>query len=244
MTFCCLQKNGRRNHKKGDDGKDKNMRVALINEFSQAGKNSLIYEAVKKSADRYHVTIYNTGMKKEGDVPCLNYMHLGIQAFILLNTGVVEFVITGCGSGQGACMSLNSYPGVTCGYITDASDAYLFTQINNGNAIALSFAKDFGWAAELKIESVCDKIFSGERGCGYPCEMKEIQNKNSQLFREVKTVVAKEPVEILKSLDQDMILTAIAGEEFRNCFLEKHDKSELSNFIMELLKGGDKKNET
>ena len=118
------------------------MIVALMNEFSQAGKNPIILKAAESSASRYGVTLYNTAMKADSAEPMLNYIHLSIQAFILLNTKAVDFVITGCGSGQGACMALNSFPGVNCAFVTDAQDAYLFTQINNGNAIAMPFASN------------------------------------------------------------------------------------------------------
>ena len=67
-----------------------------------------------------------------------------------LNSGAADFVVTGCGTGEGAMLALNSFPGVICGHVVDPSDAYMFMQINDGNAIALPFAKGFGWGAELK----------------------------------------------------------------------------------------------
>lgn len=59
------------------------------------------------------------------------------MASILLNAKAVDFVVTGCGTGQGALMSLNIHPGVICGYCIDPADAFLFAQINNGNALSL-----------------------------------------------------------------------------------------------------------
>jgi len=47
------------------------------------------------------------------------------MASILLNSKAVDFVVTGCGTGQGALMSLNIHPGVTCGYCIDPADAFL-----------------------------------------------------------------------------------------------------------------------
>lgn len=211
------------------------MRVAVMNEFSQAGKNALILRALEKSAARYHVEWFNTGMRTDNDQPLLNYIHLGIQAFVLLNTAAVDFVITGCGSGQGACMSLNSYPGVACGYIADPSDAFLFTQINNGNAVSLPFAKDFGWAAELKLEDIFDKLFACKGGGGYPVEMREIQNKNGQIFNDVKRTLCREPVEILKALDSELVKTALAGECFCNCFRQYATPGDLTDYVQELL---------
>lgn len=211
------------------------MKVALMNEFSQASKNALILRALENSARKYGVECYNTGMKSDMDCPALNYMHLGIQAFILLNSGAVDFVVTGCGSGQGACMSLNSFPGVFCAYVADPSDAFLFTQINNGNAAALPFAKDFGWAAELKLEDIFDKIFGSEWGKGYPAKMRDIQQANSRLFGKVKTQICRPPVEILQTLDSRMVRDAIANSGFRECFTAHAGNSELASYVLGLL---------
>ena len=54
-------------------------------------------------------------------------------------------------------MSLNIHPGVICGYCIDPADAFLFAQINNGNALALPFAKGFGWGAELNVRFIFEK---------------------------------------------------------------------------------------
>ncbi len=54
----------------------------------------------------------------------------------------------------GALMSLNIHPGVVCGYCIDPADAFLFAQINNGNALSLPFAKGFGWGAELNVRFI------------------------------------------------------------------------------------------
>ncbi len=39
----------------------------------------------------------------------LTYIHLGIIASLLLNSKAVDFVVSGCGTGQGALMSLNAH---------------------------------------------------------------------------------------------------------------------------------------
>lgn len=208
------------------------MRVALMNEFSQAGKNALILRALENSVDKYGIQLFNTGMRSDNDQPSLNYIHLGIQAFVLLQTKAVDFVITGCGSGQGACMSLNSYPGVNCGYVTDPSDAFLFIQINNGNAIALPFAKDFGWAAELKLEDIFDKLFASERGRGYPVKMQQIQQTNAKKFNDVKECICKSPVDILRSLDPSMVQTALSNAECRRCLQTYAVPCELTTYVL------------
>ncbi|MCS5881295.1 RpiB/LacA/LacB family sugar-phosphate isomerase [Klebsiella variicola subsp. variicola] len=44
--------------------------------------------------------MFNVGMSDEHDHH-LTYIHLGIMASILLNSKAVDFVVTGCGTGQG-----------------------------------------------------------------------------------------------------------------------------------------------
>src|SRR5690606_32650950 len=107
------------------------MKIALLNEFSQAAKNPIVLEQLQRVANEQGHTVYNVGMNGDND-HYLTYIHLGIIAGLLLNAKAVDFVVAGCGTGQGALVSLNAHPGVVCGYCIDPSDAYLFAQINNG----------------------------------------------------------------------------------------------------------------
>ena len=65
-------------------------------------------------------------------------------------------------------MSLNMYPGVVCGYCIEPTDAYLFLQINNGNALSIPYAKGFGWGAELNLNNIFTRAFGSPKGMGYP----------------------------------------------------------------------------
>ena len=121
------------------------MKIGLINENSQAGKNKIIYNELVKNAKGNEIFNYSNENTK------LTYVQVGLLAAILLNSKAVDFVITGCGTGEGAMLALNSFPGVLCGHVQDPLDAYLFTQINNGNAIAIPFAKGYGWGGELQL---------------------------------------------------------------------------------------------
>ena len=203
------------------------MKIALMNEFSQASKNAVVLQQLKDVAAEQNHTVYNVGMSDDND-HYLTYIHLGIMASLLLNSKAVDFVVSGCGTGQGALMSLNAHPGVVCGYCIDPSDAYLFAQINNGNALALPFAKGFGWGAELNIRYIFEKAFGGVRGQGYPAERKESQVRNAGILSSVKTALTKDYLEGLKSLDPELVKTAVTGERFQACFFENcQDKSVL-----------------
>jgi hypothetical protein len=155
---------------------------------------------------------------------------------VLLNSKAVDFVVTGCGTGQGALMSLNLHPGVVCGYCLEPSDAFLFNQINNGNALSLAFAKGFGWAGELNVRYIFEKAFTGERGQGYPLERAEPQQRNASLLNDVKAAVVKDNfVDSLKAIDQELVKTAVGSERFQKCFFENCQVTEIEEYVRSLV---------
>ena len=101
------------------------MKIALINENSQVSKNEIIYKSLKKIADKKGYKVYNYGMQNS-DENNLTYVQAGLLAAILINSGAADFIVTGCGTGEGAMLALNSFPNVLCGHIIDPTDAYLF----------------------------------------------------------------------------------------------------------------------
>lgn len=211
------------------------MKIALIMENSQASKNAIILKELQAVASEKDYPVYNVGMSDEQDHH-LTYIHLGIMASILLNSKAVDFVITGCGTGQGALMSLNIHPGVICGYCIDPADAFLFSQINNGNALSLPYAKGFGWGAELNVRYIFEKAFSGSRGEGYPVERKEPQVRNAGIFSQVKAAVVKEHyLDTLRAISPELVKTAVSGERFQACFFDNCQNKEIETFVRGVL---------
>ena len=178
------------------------MKIALINENSQASKNGVILESLKKVCDPKGYQVYNLGMTCETDKN-LTYVQNGLLASILLNDGCIDFVVTGCGTGEGAMLALNSFPKVTCGLIETPTDAYLFSQINAGNAISLPFAKGFGWGSEITLEYVFEKLFASDFGGGYPKERQEPEQRNKQILDKVKEITHQDIMTILKNIDKE-----------------------------------------
>lgn len=212
------------------------MRIALINENSQAAKNDMIYSTLKKVADSKEFEVDNYGMYSADDKAQLTYVQNGILAAILLNSGAADFVVTGCGTGEGAMLALNSFPGVICGHVVDPSDAYMFMQINDGNAIALPFAKGFGWGAELNLTYIFEKLFEGEPGGGYPKERVVPEQRNKKILDEVRKVAFKDSlIDILKNLDQDLVKGAVAGEKFQELFFANCKCDKLAEYVKTLL---------
>ncbi|ELO1773226.1 RpiB/LacA/LacB family sugar-phosphate isomerase [Vibrio fluvialis] len=210
------------------------MKIALMMENSQAGKNAMVLNELNTVAAPLGHDVFNVGMSDENDHH-LTYIHLGIMASILLNSKAADFVVAGCGTGQGAMMSLNLHPGVICGYCLEPSDAFLFNQINNGNALSLAFAKGFGWAGELNVRYIFEKAFTGERGQGYPIERAEPQQRNAGILTQVKFAVAKDVVEALRSIDQELVKTAVGGARFQECFFSLCQVPEIAEYVQSLL---------
>lgn len=210
------------------------MRIALIMENSQASKNALVYETLKKVCDRHGFELDNYGMTAAEDKN-LTYVQEGLLASILLNSGAADFVVTGCGTGEGAMLALNSFPGVFCGHVQDSTDAYLFSQINAGNAIALPFAKGFGWGSEITLEAIFERLFQEDFGGGYPKERREPEQANKNILDSVKTVTCRPLTEILSSLDRDFVLQTIDRSTFRELFFKHCQDDGIRTTIEEIL---------
>lgn len=211
------------------------MKIALINENSQAAKNEMICDNLKKIVEPMGHTVYNYGMYTAEDETQLTYVMNGLLAAILLNSKAADYVVTGCGTGEGAMLALNAFPGVLCGHIVDAEDAYMFAQINDGNAIALPFAKGFGWGAELNLQYIFEKLFEGESGQGYPKERVIPEQRNKKILDEVKKITHTDLVTILKSLDKDLVKGAISGKHFQEYFFASCKNEEIAACVKELL---------
>jgi ribose 5-phosphate isomerase RpiB len=194
------------------------MKIALINENSQAAKNELICATLKKVVEPKGHEVFNYGMYTADDKAQLTYVQNGILAAILLNSGAADYVITGCGTGEGAMLALNSFPGVICGHVEDPLDAFMFAQINDGNAIALPFAKGFGWGGELNLEYIFEKLFQGKSGQGYPKERVVPEQRNKKILDAVRKAAFKDIITVLKEIDQDLLKGAVSGEKFQEYF--------------------------
>ncbi|WP_298163600.1 RpiB/LacA/LacB family sugar-phosphate isomerase [Brevundimonas sp.] len=207
------------------------MKIALITENSQAAKNAIIHDALTTVAEPLGHQVFNYGMYTAEDKASLTYVMNGLLAGILLNSGAADFVVTGCGTGMGSMLACNAMPGVFCGLVIDPTDAFLFGQINDGNAISMPYAKGFGWAAELNLQDVYRKLFDGERGLGYPKERAEIMAKNRGILKSLKAVTCKDMLTVLKEVDQDLLKAAVAGEKFQEYFFANATDEGIRDYI-------------
>lgn len=211
------------------------MKIALINENSQAAKNALICETLKKVVEPKGHEVINYGMYSAEDEAQLTYVQAGLLTAILINSGAADYVITGCGTGEGAMLAANSFPNVLCGHIVDPSDAYMFAQINDGNSISLPFAKGFGWGAELNLTYIFENLFAGESGQGYPKDRVVPEQRNKKILDQVKKVTHVDMLTILKNIDQDLLKGAVSGKNFKEYFFANCKCEEIASYIKGLV---------
>lgn len=211
------------------------MKIALINENSQAAKNSIIAETLKKVVEPLGHEVYNYGMYSAEDSAQLTYVQCGILAAVLLNSGAADFVVTGCGTGEGAMLALNSFPKVLCGHVTSPLDAYLFSQVNDGNAVAIPYAQGYGWGGELNLEYIFEKLFQTLGGGGYPKERVVPEQRNKKILDAVKEVTHRDILDILPKLDPELLKGAISGENFEKLFFENCKCEKMAEYIKSIL---------
>ncbi|KPF89696.1 hypothetical protein IP81_16460 [Novosphingobium sp. AAP83] len=210
------------------------MKIALIIENSQAAKNAVVNEALTAVAEPLGHQVFNYGMYTPEDAASLTYVMNGLLSGILLNSGAADFVVTGCGTGMGSMLAANAMPGVFCGLVIDPTDAFLFGQINDGNAISMPYSKGFGWAAELNLQDVYAKLFDGERGLGYPKERAQIMAKNRGILKDLKSASCRDMLTVLKTVDQDLLKATIAGEHFAEYFYANATDEAIVAYLREL----------
>ena len=211
------------------------MRIALINENSQAAKNALILEALRGVVEPMGHTVDDYGMYTAEDKAQLTYVQAGILGAILLGSGAADYVVTGCGTGEGAMLAMNSFPGVICGHVEDPVDAYTFAHVNDGNAVALPFAKGFGWGGELNLTYIFEKLFGFGHGQGYPKERVVPEQRNKKILDAVREKTLRPLIDCLKDIDPELVRGAVAGEHFSELFFASCKDEKIAEYVKTLL---------
>ena len=194
------------------------MKIALIIENSQAAKSDIVHTALTNVVEPLGHEVHHYGMYSAEDEVSLTYPMNGLLTGILLNAGAADFVVTGCGTGMGSMLACNAMPGVFCGLVIDPTDAFLFGQINDGNAMSMPYAKGFGWAAELNLEDCYRKLFEHQRGAGYPKERAAIMAKNHGIFADLNSAHCLALLSAVKTVRQTRLRATTAGERFAQLF--------------------------
>ena len=187
------------------------MKIAVINEVSAMARNPDILAALKPTGHE----ILNLGMDPSTQQPELTYIHTGLMAAIVLNTGLCDMVVGGCGTGQGFFISSMQYPGVFTGLIETPLDAWLFSQINGGNCISLALNRGYGWAADINLKYIFERLFQDPIGQGYPPNRQESQRQSRNKLLQISAATHKPFEEAVLSLPEPYLQEVLNFPGFR-----------------------------
>lgn len=176
-------------------------RIVVVSEVSTSARNPEVLQALQGRG----YDVYNAGMSSPDDPRSLSYLHTGLIAALVLNGGLADMVIGGCGTGAGFAIAAMQYPQVMCGLLYEPLDAFLFTRINAGNCISLALNKGWGWGADQSLRMILDALFSGVQGEGYPPHRAAPQAKSRELLSQISRDTHKPMAEILEGLNPDLV---------------------------------------
>lgn len=179
------------------------MKIAVVQASSQVSKNNMLFQYTKKYAKNSEVINYGCF---PADVEKYSYLEIALLTGMLINYNIVDFVVTGCSSGQGMMLACNSMPGILCGYTPTPKDAYLFAQINNGNAISLPLGEDYTYAGEKNLEETMKALFSEPFGGGYPKSEASRKISDANRLKEIRISSQISFKELLGMFDEKIVM--------------------------------------
>ena len=151
---------------------------------------------------------------------------------LLLASGTVDFIVTGCSSGQGMMLACNSLPAVLCGYTPTPQDAFLFGRINGGNAASLPLGLNFGWLGEINLQCTLDKLLEGDFGCGFPPEEAARKKHDTEMLKELNLLTKKTLPEVIGRYNKELVRKALQWESVRDDILKNGRDREIVSLIM------------
>ena len=210
------------------------MKIAVIQASSQAQKNALIYSTVKKYAKDSEVI--NFGCFGDEQTK-FSYIEISVLVGLLLSSKAVDLVVTGCSSGQGMMLACNNMPGVLCGYVPTPMDAYLFAQINDGNAVSLPLGEEYTWAGEENLDKTIAKLFFEPFGQGYPRSEASRKLEDTKLLKSIRNASQVKMTDLIKTLEKPLLDKVLSKKNVVEYVQENGRDEELILLIKELKKG-------
>ena len=206
------------------------MKIGVIQATSQAKKNKLLYHCTANSVEKHGYEVINFGCYE--DESCsFSYIEIAVMISMLLSSKSIDFVVTGCSSGQGMMIACNSLPDVICGYVENPQDAFLFGRINDGNSVSVPLGLNFGWAGEINLQCTLEKLFEDEFSIGYPPEDADRKKQDTLLLKEINALTKRNAIDVFKQLDKTLIQKVLKKHNVVEYILEHGRKKEVLEFI-------------
>lgn len=181
------------------------MKIALILAQEQAEKNALIFTALQQAAAARGHTAENFGS-------CYTIPQAAFLSAVLLAGGGADFIVTACETSIFSTMAFNAMPGVRCGPVATPLDAYMFTQINTGNAISLALHTMPAGNLPDSLSFLFEKLLEGDWGAAEPAENPAFVQKNRAALIAVKQNVHVSLSRMLDALDP-AVLQQLFGDQ-------------------------------
>lgn len=208
------------------------MKIGVIQASSQAGKNRLMYEAVERYATGFEVVNFGCF---PGEEIQYSYIEISVAIGLLLGSRAVDFIVTGCSSGQGMMLACNSMPGVICGYAPTPKDAYLFAQINNGNAVSLPLGEDYTYSGDENLQKTACLLFSEPFGRGYPKEEADRKIRDAEMLKSIRKKSQTDLITLLDGLETPFIRKVLGKKNVIGYILASSPDSPISAWIQKRL---------
>lgn len=206
------------------------MRIGVIQATSQRDKNALLYQCTTNAVNQDRHEVINFGCYPD-EPGSFSYIDIAVAVSLLLASGAVDFVVTGCSSGQGMMLACNSLPNVLCGYVENPQDAFLFGRINDGNAVSLPLGLNFGWAGEINLQGTIEKLFTGEFGTGYPPKDAERKMQDTLLLKKINALTKRKAIDVLEQMDGALIQKVLQKRNVVAFIMEYGKDHEILEFI-------------
>lgn len=210
------------------------MKIGVIQATSQKDKNELLYRCTTIAVSQSGHEVINFGCFADEPVS-FSYIEIAVAASVLLASASIDFVVTGCSSGQGMMLACNSLPGVICGYAENPQDAFLFGRINDGNAISIPLGLNFGWAGEINLQCTLEKLFSDAFGIGYPPADAERKKQDTLLLKKLNALTKRNAVDVYEQLDDALIKKVLQKKNVIEYILEYGSSKEILTFFQKKL---------
>ncbi|MBO4687424.1 MAG: RpiB/LacA/LacB family sugar-phosphate isomerase [Clostridiales bacterium] len=207
------------------------MVIGVIQASSQSGKNELIFDSVSKYASDHKVI--NFGCKPDEETR-YSYIEISVLVGLLLSSGSVDLVVTGCSSGQGMMLACNNMPGVLCGYIPTPMDAYLFAQIHNGNAVSLPLGEGYTWNGKENMDQTIERLFSEPWGQGFPKSEAARKLEDTRVLKKIRSDSQVSMPELLRGMDRTLLEKVLCKKDVLDFILSNGKDEALVSLLKDM----------
>lgn len=205
------------------------MKIGVIQASSQTGKNELLYDATKRYAEGHEVVNFGCFPEETGKY---SYIEISLEIGALIASRALDFIVTGCSSGQGMMLACNSIPGIICGYAPTPMDAYLFAQINNGNVISLPLGEGYTFTGEQNCERTIEKLFSETFGQGYPKQDAERKLRDTKLLKDLRNNSQIDFISFMKKADAELVEHALQRQNVLDYISTNGEDRQVSDWVL------------